>query len=65
MTIVNDDSSIVSEQSFKLIDNARGVIYYKNMTIVNDDSSIVRLIDNARGVIYDCRMFIIQAIAPA
>ncbi len=27
MMIVNDDSSVISEQSFKLIDDARGVIY--------------------------------------
>jgi len=27
VTIVNDDSSVISEQSFQLIDDARGVIY--------------------------------------
>jgi hypothetical protein len=31
MTIVNDDSSAVSEQSFKLIDSAGGVIYDRRM----------------------------------
>ncbi len=34
MTIVNDDSSAVSEQSFKLIDDARGVIYDHCMFII-------------------------------
>jgi hypothetical protein len=34
MTIVNDDSSIVSEQSFKFIDDARGVIYDRHMFII-------------------------------
>jgi hypothetical protein len=33
-TIVNDDSSIVSEQSFLLIDDARGVIYDRHMFII-------------------------------
>ncbi len=33
MTIVNDDSSIVSEQSFQLIDDARGIIYDRRMFI--------------------------------
>ncbi len=33
MTIVNDDSRIVSEQSFQLIDDARGVIYDHGMFI--------------------------------
>jgi hypothetical protein len=34
MTIVNDDSSIVSGQSFKLIDDAGGVIYYCHLFII-------------------------------
>ncbi len=34
MTIVNDDSSIFSEQSFQLIDDARGVIYNRRMFII-------------------------------
>jgi len=34
MTIVNDDSSIVSEQTFDLIDDARGVIYDCHMFII-------------------------------
>ncbi len=34
MTIVNDDSSIISEQSFQLIDDARGVIYDRRMFII-------------------------------
>jgi hypothetical protein len=34
MTIVNDDSSIVSEQSFQHIDDARGVIYDRRMFII-------------------------------
>ena len=34
MTIVNDDSSIVSEQRFLLIDDARGVIYDCRMFII-------------------------------
>jgi hypothetical protein len=36
MTIINDDSSIVSERSSKLIDNARVVIYNGHMFIVQD-----------------------------
>ncbi len=34
MMIVNDDSSVVSEQSFELIDDARGVIYDRHMFII-------------------------------
>jgi hypothetical protein len=34
MTIVNDDSSINSEQSLHLNDNARGVIYENRMFII-------------------------------
>ncbi len=34
MTIVNEDSSIVIERSFKLIDAARGIIYDRHMFIV-------------------------------
>jgi hypothetical protein len=34
MTIVNDDYSVVSEQSFLLIDDARGVIYDRRMFII-------------------------------
>ncbi len=34
MTIVNDDSSVVSEQSVYLIDDARGVIYDLRMFII-------------------------------
>ncbi len=33
MTIVNDNSSIISEQNFQLIDDARGVIYDRRMFI--------------------------------
>jgi hypothetical protein len=33
MMIVNDDSSIVSEQSFQLIDDARGITYDCRMFI--------------------------------
>jgi hypothetical protein len=32
--IANDDSSVVSEQSFQLIDDARGVIYDRRMFII-------------------------------
>jgi hypothetical protein len=32
--IVNDDSSIVSNWSFKLIDNARVIIYDRNMFVI-------------------------------
>ncbi len=31
VTIVNDDSSVISEQSFQLIDDARGIIYDRRM----------------------------------
>ena len=34
MTIVNDDSSIVSKWSSKLIDDARVVIYDRDMVII-------------------------------
>ncbi len=34
MTIVNDDSSVVSGQSFKLIDDAGGVIYDRHSFII-------------------------------
>ncbi len=34
MMIVNDDSSGVSEQSFYIIDDARGVIYDRHMFII-------------------------------
>ncbi len=34
MTIVNDDSSVVSEQSFLLIDDTRGIIYDRRMFII-------------------------------
>jgi hypothetical protein len=34
MAIVNDNSSVVSEQSFWLIDDARGVIYDHRMFII-------------------------------
>ena len=34
MTIVNDDSSVVNKQSFKLIDDARVVIYDRNRFII-------------------------------
>jgi hypothetical protein len=34
MTIVNDDSRIISEQSFELIDDARGLIYDRRMFII-------------------------------
>jgi hypothetical protein len=29
--IINDDSSVISEQSFLLIDDARGIIYDRHM----------------------------------
>jgi hypothetical protein len=34
MTIINDESNAVSEQSFQLIDNAKGVIYDRRMFII-------------------------------
>ncbi len=34
VTIVNDDSIVVNKGSFKLIDNARGVIYNCNGFII-------------------------------
>ncbi len=34
MMIVNEDSSIVSEQSFLLIDDVRGIIYDRRMFII-------------------------------
>jgi len=34
MMIVNDDSSVISEQSLQLIDKARGVIYDHRMFII-------------------------------
>ncbi len=34
MMIVNDDSSVVSVQSFELIDDARGVIYNRRMFMI-------------------------------
>ncbi len=34
MTIVNDDSSIINEQSFYLIDDTRGTIYDRRMFII-------------------------------
>ncbi len=34
MTIVNDDSSIISVLSFFLIDDARGIIYDRHMFII-------------------------------
>ncbi len=34
MTIVNDNSSIISEQSFQLIDDSSGVIYDHRMFII-------------------------------
>ena len=34
MTIVNDDSSVVSKWSFKLIDNPRVAIYDRNRFII-------------------------------
>ncbi len=42
MTIVNDDSSVVSEQSFKLIDDDRGVIYDGPMFIIQATSVVNR-----------------------
>ncbi len=39
MTIVNDDSSIVSEQSFWLIDKARDVIYDRSVFIIQANSA--------------------------
>ncbi len=41
MTIVNDDSSVVSVQSFQLIDNARGIIYNRHMFIIQATGSFV------------------------
>jgi hypothetical protein len=34
MTIVNDDSSVITEQNFYLIDDARGIIYDRRMFII-------------------------------
>ncbi len=34
MTIINDDSNIVNKWSFKLIDDARVIIYNRHMFIV-------------------------------
>jgi hypothetical protein len=34
MPIVNDDSSVISEQSLQLIENARGIIYDCHMFII-------------------------------
>jgi hypothetical protein len=34
MMIVNDNSSVVSEQSFLLIDDARGLIYDRHLFII-------------------------------
>ncbi len=45
MTIVNDDSSIISKWSSKLIDDARVIIYDRNMFIVQaaDDTKTLSL----------------------
>ncbi len=43
MTIQNDDSSIVSEQSFKLIDDARGVIYDRSMFIIQATEEVHKI----------------------
>jgi hypothetical protein len=40
MTIVNDDSSIISEQSFQLIDDPRGIIYDCHMFIIQATGAI-------------------------
>ncbi len=40
VTIVNDDSSIVSKWSFKLTDNFRGVIYTRNRFIAQATGAI-------------------------
>jgi hypothetical protein len=34
VTIINDDSSVISKRSFKLIDDARVIIYDHNMFII-------------------------------
>jgi hypothetical protein len=41
MTIVNDNSSVVSEQSFLLIDDASGVIYDRRMFIMQANDLLV------------------------
>jgi len=43
MTIVTDNSSILSEQSFELIDNARGIIYDRQMFIKQATGAVLRL----------------------
>jgi hypothetical protein len=63
--IVNDNSSVVSEQSLQLIDYARGAIYDRRMFIIQATDvyykNIMILNDDARVVIYDRNMFVIQA----
>ncbi len=44
VTIVNDDSSVVNKQSFKLIDDARVVIYDRNRFIIWVTSYITSLL---------------------
>ncbi len=43
MTIRDDDSSIISEQSSKLIDNARGVIYDRRMFIIQATDEVHKI----------------------
>jgi hypothetical protein len=45
MTIINDNSNIISEQSFKLIDNARGVIYDHHMFLIQATGLILEIFD--------------------
>jgi hypothetical protein len=40
VTIVNDDSGVVSKWSFKLTDNSRGVIYTRNRFIAQTNDAI-------------------------
>ncbi len=49
MTIVNDDSSIVSEQSFLLINNARGIIYNHHMFIIQATGAYIRMGKGTEG----------------
>jgi len=44
MTILNDDSSIISEQSFQIIDDTIGVIYDRRMFIIQATVSLIGLV---------------------
>jgi hypothetical protein len=43
VTIVNDDSSVISKWSLKLTDNSRGVIYTRNRFIAQATDAIIGL----------------------